>query len=285
MTNKPTEAPILSFSKMLQEQEAKDREKATVAQQTTVASSATVAPDDIEPLHDATVAQQATVAHPATVARYTIVDSEYTVVPNDIWDEVMLTLNVYDQAVLWRLYRLTRGYSKDTCRVGLEKLAKACNIGKRQVSKSLDRLVKTGLVERVGADFGNPDKNDRGGIYKVNLPAALITKKSSERTNKASKPTVARHATVAHDANNKIKAFKGKDIKRAEPKNVRLSPEDIAAFTATVIDLLKEDQDINQIAKKFAPSMHAADWDNIQSIALETVGTNVKYGRPSADIY
>jgi hypothetical protein len=258
---------------MLQEQDAKDREKATVAQQTTVAPDATVAQDNAEPLHDATVAQQPTVAQTATVARYAIVKSEYTTVPNDIWDEVMPTLNVYDQAVLWRLYRLTRGHHADTCRVGLERLAKACNIGKRQISTSLDRLVKIGLVERVGADFGNPNKKDRGGIYKVNLPAALITKKSSETTNKYLKPTVARQATVVHDANNKIKALKGKDIKEIEPKNARLSPEDIAAFTATVVDLLKEGQDIEQIADRFAPSMNAVDWTNIQSKAMTSVNT------------
>jgi hypothetical protein len=270
VTNKSTdaqEAPILSFSRMLQEQEAKEKGKTTVAHQTTVAQDTTVAQTQPEPLHDATVAHQATVAHKTTVAQYAIVDSEYTSVPNDVWDEVMPTLNVYDQAVLWRLYRLTRGHRSDTCRVGLEKLGKACNIGKRQVSTSLDRLVKTGLVERVGADFGNPNKKDRGGIYKVNLPAAQIAKKSIKTANKASELTLAQGATVAQGATNKLKDLKRKDLKEAEPKKTRLSPEEIEAFTATVVDLLKEGQDMKLISARFAPVMHAADWAIIQSVA------------------
>jgi hypothetical protein len=59
-------------------------------------------------------------------------------------------------------------------------------------------------------------------------------------------------------------------------KNARLSPEDIAAFTATVVDLLKEGQDMKQIAKKFTPGMHGAVWVSIQDMALATVGTEGK---------
>lgn len=171
----------------------------TVAPQATVAHPATVAPQAAEPLHDATVARHARVAHTATVARYAIVENEYTSVPNDIWDDVMPTLNVYDQVVLWRLYRLARGHHSEMCMVGLEKLAKHCNIGKRQVSTSVERLEKVGLIERKGADFGNANKAARGTIYKINLPAARV----APSARAAPQTTVASHATVAQYANNK----------------------------------------------------------------------------------
>lgn len=186
----------------------------TVASLPTVAHSATVAHRDTEPLHGATVAQQATVARRATVAQYAIVENEYTSVPNDVWDEVMPTLNVYDQVVLWRLYRLSRGHHAETCMVGLEKLAKYCNIGKRQVSTSVERLEKTGLIERRGADFGNKNKAARGTIYKINLPAARV----AQNTRVASHATVAHKTTLAQQANIKENTIK-ETTQTQEPKS------------------------------------------------------------------
>ena len=188
------------------EREARDNQraetvahKATVAQQTTVAHKATVARNAPEPLHDATVARQTRVAQRTTVAQRTIVETEYTSVPNDVWDEVMPTLNVYDQVVLWRLFRLARGHHSESCLVGLEKLAKYCNMGKRQISTSVERLEKTGLIERLGADFGNKNKAARGTVYKINLPAARV----AHNAKVAQHATVAQKTTVAHHASNK----------------------------------------------------------------------------------
>ncbi len=174
---------------------------ATLAQPATVVRHATVARHDTEPLHGATVAQPATVVRPATVARYAMVETEFTSVPNDVWDEVMPTLNVYDQVVLWRLYRLARGYHSETCMVGLEKLAKSCNIGKRQVSTSIERLEKTGLVERTGTDFGNKNKLMRGTVYKVNIPAARVAPQArvAQPATLAQQTTVAQYATIKHN--------------------------------------------------------------------------------------
>jgi hypothetical protein len=131
-------------------------QQATVAQPAPLARSATVAPLKSDPLLDATVAQE------TTLAQYAINESQCTVTPNDIWDEIIPTLDVYDQSVLWQLYRLTRGYHRETCTIGLPKLATRCNIGKRQVSTSVERLEKRGLIERLGADYSNKDKSLRG---------------------------------------------------------------------------------------------------------------------------
>src|SRR5215212_5651558 len=134
--NQETKLPIASDATLVHQ--------ATVAQPASLAQSATVAPSNTDPLHDATVARE------TTLAQYAINEYQSTVTPNDIWDEIIPTLDVYDQSVLWQLYRLTRGYHRDTCTIGLPKLANRCNIGKRQVSTSIDRLEKRGLIERVG---------------------------------------------------------------------------------------------------------------------------------------
>ncbi len=194
-------------------------QSATLAPKTTVAQSATVAHHALEPLHDATVAHQTRVAHRTTVAYPAIVETQYTSVPNDVWDEVMPTLNVYDQVVLWRLYRLARGHHSERCMVGLEKLAKYCNIGKRQVSVSVERLEKIGLIERLGADFGNKNKAARGTIYKINLPAARIA--PSARV--AQQTTLAQNATVAPQAPIKEHTIKETHTNTDEVVGVRVS--------------------------------------------------------------
>jgi hypothetical protein len=58
----------------------------------------------------------------------------------------------------------------------------------------------------------------------------------------------------------------------AEPHR-KLSPEDIAAFTATVSDLLGEGKTLEEIEAQFAESMHAEDWATVKGMAQEQVGT------------
>ncbi len=47
----------------------------------------------------------------------------------------------------------------------------------------------------------------------------------------------------------------------------KLSPEDIAAFTATVADLLGEGKTLEEIETQFAESMHPEDWAAVKSMA------------------
>jgi DNA-binding Lrp family transcriptional regulator len=176
----------------------------TLAHSATVAPETTVAQQAVEPLHGATVAPETTVARQTTVARRAIVETQYTAVPNGVWDELMPTLDVYDQSIVWHLYRLSRGFHSDTCRISLDALAKRCNIGKRQVSKSLDRLEARGIIIRQSTDYGNPDKTKRGTTYKVNLPAA----RAAPRATVAPQTTLASSATVAPRTTNKENTLK-----------------------------------------------------------------------------
>jgi DNA-binding Lrp family transcriptional regulator len=192
---------------------------ATLAQQTTVVQPATVALLNTDPLHDATVAQE------TTLAQYAINELQSTVTPNDIWDKIIPTLDVYDQSVLWQLYRLTRGYHRDTCTIGLPKLASRCNIGKRQVSTSVERLEKRGLIERLGADYSNKDKSLRGNIYRVNLPEGKLAR----RATVAYQAGDAQPATVASGA--PMKTTTQKEITQTQVRGVsRFSLDECRAY-------------------------------------------------------
>lgn len=77
----------------------------------------------------------------------------------------LLPLRPSDQATWKYLDELTR--STDTCTASIRKIALACNISERQVQISIGRLIDSGLLKRVGYDFGNPDRAKRGTVYKV----------------------------------------------------------------------------------------------------------------------
>jgi hypothetical protein len=143
----------------------------------------TIAPEKPLLSHGAIVAQGA-------IAQHAIVPEQYTRVPNGIFDSVMKTLDVYDQAILLRLYRLSRGYHKETCTVGYQTLAKACNISSRQAQKSVERLIDRGWIERLSVEQGGSKRSERGSVYKVNLPAATIAPRAT-----IAQPTIARGAS------------------------------------------------------------------------------------------
>jgi hypothetical protein len=159
-----------------------------------------------------------------------------------------------------RLYRLSRGFSSDTCRVSVPTLAKACNVSERQVRISVGRLEARELIQRVEQDFGNKDKALRGTVFRI-----LISDPTPARSaTPARYATPAQSSAPARDAANKRKDFKENNKKGIN----RLTPEEIKSFTSTVADLLGEGQFIEEVESRFAPNMHAVDWATIRSTAL-----------------
>jgi hypothetical protein len=77
----------------------------------------------------------------------------YYPVFNDISDRLIpeLQLDPYEQAVLHRLYRLSRGWKKEECEVGLGTLAKQCVMSRSQVQRSIAKLIEKGLIENLGS--------------------------------------------------------------------------------------------------------------------------------------
>ena len=241
------------------EEEVSERVTATPARRAAPALHAAPAPRasaaqvEPEPLHRAAAARRAAPAQQAAVAGYTRVS-------NDLLDRILPTLDTYDQTVLVRLYRLSRGFNSDTCRVSVPTLAKACNVSERQVRKSVSKLEARELIERVEQDFGNKDRALRGTIFRILIADPTPARGAAPVYSAAP----ARSAAPAHSAANKDKDLKGNNKKGIN----RLTPEEIQSFTATVADLLGEGQSIEEVESRFAPTMHAVDWVTIRSTAL-----------------
>src|SRR5438094_8385104 len=141
-----------------------------------LAPHATVAQKQHSPWHGATVAPAATVASGATVERYATVKGELRV-PNTINFSIFPTLNPFAKAVYYQLFLLSHGFRRDTCIVGLVKLAKSVLMSLRKVQDTVVYLEKRGLIRRLGANLGGRAK---GRIYKVARLAGGRAKQSPE---------------------------------------------------------------------------------------------------------
>jgi hypothetical protein len=185
---------------------------------------------------------------------------------NDISDRLVpeLKLDAYEQVIVYRMYRLSRGWQKDTCVIGHTKLANSTNLSRSTVQKTVARLIERGLIENLG------DRGNDGTEYKV-LPGVPIPSRGIPPHGIPSHDEgIPSHGTRRSDgipSHGHIKNNKG--FKEHNKKGGRrLSPEEIQSFTATVVDLLGEGQSIEEVQAKFAPTMHAVDWATIRSTAL-----------------
>jgi hypothetical protein len=146
----------------------------------------------------------------AAVANLTDVKGELRV-PNTIVDSLFPTLEPAAALVYLRLYRLSRGYKKETCIVGFQKLASATHTSQRTVQRAIDYLEVRQLIVRQGASFGGRTK---GIQFQVKVPGdpvtnlttvdktARVVKLATSSTN--DKMTmVAKIATLANLATNK----------------------------------------------------------------------------------
>ena len=174
-----TMADLLRAAKLKKEQEEREQEK---VQDVTVPTP-TIAPDTI-PSHTIPndTIPQSTIPRPTivpntrpktvkprktipqdTIVRSVIVDSSkgYFQYLNDLTDRVIpeLKLKPFEQVVLNRLYRLSRGWKSEECTVGLGSLAKQCVMSRTSVQKSIAILVEKGLIERSG---GRQKRRERG---------------------------------------------------------------------------------------------------------------------------
>ncbi len=80
---------------------------------------------------------------------------------NDISDRLIPTLGLdaFEQTVLLRLYRLSRGWRRQTCVVGYGALVKACNISRSQAQRAIASLIEKGLVVSDGRARGTTGTN------------------------------------------------------------------------------------------------------------------------------
>jgi Bacteriophage replication protein O len=185
---------------------------------------------------------------------------------NDISDRLVpeLGLDAYEQVVLYRMYRLSRGWQKDTCVVGHTKLANSTNLSRSTVQKTIAKLLDRNLIENLG------DRGNDGTEYRV-LPGVPVLQRGipsdgiPSQARRGTSDGTRRSDGIPPDGHNKNKdSFKENNKKGVN----RLTPEEIQSFTATVADLLGEGQSVEEVEARFAPTMHPVDWATVRGTAL-----------------
>ena len=185
---------------------------------------------------------------------------------NDISDRLVpeQKLDAYEQVVLYRLYRLSRGWQKDSCVVGHTKLANSTNLSRSTVQKTIAKLLERGLVENLG------DRGNDGTEYRV-LPGVPVLLRGIPRggipagEKGGGSDGIRRSDGIPSDGHNKNNKGFSKDNNK---KGInRLTPEEIESFAATVADLIGEGKSFEEVEGQFAPNMHPMDWVTVKSVA------------------
>ena len=92
--------------------------------------------------------------------------------PNIIVDHLFQLLDLQERSVYEQLYRLSHGYGKPTCRIGYPQLAVRSGMGRTAVIQTVERLVKKGLIARVGTAIGG--RREQGSEYWVSAPGSPV---------------------------------------------------------------------------------------------------------------
>jgi hypothetical protein len=92
--------------------------------------------------------------------------------PHALTDSLFKLLDVPERVVYEQLFRLSWGFGKDFCTIGLPKLAERSGLKPTATHGAVARLTKKGLVIKAAATFG---KNKEQGItYRLPLPEWLV---------------------------------------------------------------------------------------------------------------
>lgn len=88
--------------------------------------------------------------------------------PNSAVDGLYSVLDPYEQAIFTQLYRLSHGYGKSTCKIGLPQLARRSNMGKTTTQSTVNRLISKGLIKKLEYEIGK--NKEQGTTYWVSSP-------------------------------------------------------------------------------------------------------------------
>jgi len=99
--------------------------------------------------------------------------------PNAIVDQLCRHLTPNEQAIFNQLFRLSYGFGKDRCKIGLPKLAERSNMSESAVQKAVKGLQAKGLILKEGADFGRG--REQGTLYSLPFPTRLVKETSLVR--------------------------------------------------------------------------------------------------------
>ena len=99
--------------------------------------------------------------------------------PNDIVDKVLPKLSLPEQAVLLRMYRLSRGYGSEICTIGYVTLGKLCNISRNTVKTAVKSLIVSGWIECLEQGAGADHST-----YRIKLPSAAVSKSGTPKSGR-----------------------------------------------------------------------------------------------------
>ena len=117
----------------------------------------------------------------------------YLKVPYTYIDSVIKLLDPYEQAVYLQLFRLSWGYGKDNCCIGLPKLSERTNMSLSSVQRALTKLIIKKLVEKISWEIGKG--KEQGIIYRLPLPSSLVSQNSLSSENSL----VSQNTLIDHD--------------------------------------------------------------------------------------
>lgn len=93
--------------------------------------------------------------------------------PHEITDKLWPTLDQPMQSVYMVLFRLSWGFGKRTCKIGLRKLAERANLSLNPTRSATRRLEARGLVVNTGVDNASSSGDERGIEWRVELPEGV----------------------------------------------------------------------------------------------------------------
>lgn len=184
-------------------------------------------------------------------------DSPHLRLPYAVWERLR-ELKPGPRVVVEEIYRAAAGWHSDECVISIPKLSLHSKLDEKQVRKYLLE-VDGKYVKRLGVVNDGADVSMRGIHFRLLLPRLATPPQ---------KHTPPQSGTGGSRPPNKEKL-----LKESSKGGVnRLAPEEIQSFTATVADLLREGQPLEEVEAKFAPTMHPVDWATIRSTALAQAG-------------
>ena len=217
-----TDKKLLSFSKMLQQQEEQRQAEKPAVELRPVESislTETISPTEItSPVLTPPLALQTTSPVKSTSLAEYASPVESTM---DIWASFtdwkdghlqlpnMIALVLYrhldpaERAIYQELYQLSWGFGNPTCKVSLTRLAERAGMKQTAAHQAVKRLAAKGLVIKSQMIFGKG--LEQGIEYSLPLPTRLV---ESIR--------LARSTSPAENVNNKIKALKEINKKESE---------------------------------------------------------------------
>ena len=140
------------------------------------------APASVEapPVRTSAPRQSAPAPKPAPAKSARAASEQWTAHVNEFWDDIAPTLEPVDVVIVGHLLRLTVGFDRPRCTIGLPRLAERANVSPNTVRASLRRLERRGLVRLVEVESKTANAA-RGSVFELGLAPPKIERAKPAR--------------------------------------------------------------------------------------------------------